>query len=177
MAEETRGRKTVFTPEVCKKIEEVAALDGSISEMAYYADVSRQSIYNYFKENPDFLDRIEKLREKPVLLARQTIIKSLTQPHNAFKYVERKRAKEWAPQTKVEHSGAIDTPVTKDQIAPLVLESLREEFETRLRESIVTVSKEAGKGQNATNRPMIEIGDRVTPHTGPLLIQAQGGSA
>lgn len=132
------GRPSVFTEDVCRKIEEVAALDGSVEEMAFYAGIHRTSIYNYFKENPEFFDKIQTLRERPVLLARQTIIKSLSDPNHAFRYVERKRPKEWAPTNKLEHSGEVDTKIPAEQLSSAAADSLRERYELELRQTIVT---------------------------------------
>lgn len=97
---ETRGRPTVFTTEVLRKIEEVAALDGSVEEMAYYADIHVATLYRYLEAHEDFSDRIKKLRERPILKARQTIVSSLAQPEHARWYIERKKKKEFS--TRVE---------------------------------------------------------------------------
>ena len=89
------GRPTVFTPEVIRKIEEVAALDGSVEEMAYYAGIDRGTLYKKLETDETFFHRIQHLRERPVLKARQTVVKSLDDPNHAFKYLERKRKKEF----------------------------------------------------------------------------------
>ena len=73
-----KGRPTKMTDEVIRKIEEVAALDGSVAEMAYYADVHVDTIYAYMAENKAFSERIAKLREKPILAARQRVVKVST---------------------------------------------------------------------------------------------------
>jgi len=101
---------TKLTPEVRSKIEEVAALDGSVREMAYYADVSHQTIYNWLDPKSDFFDkkladRVEKLRERPVLKARQTIAKSLDDPQHAKWYLERKKRKEWGQNVDITSDG------------------------------------------------------------------------
>ena len=89
------ARPTKMTDEAIRKIEEVAALDGSVGEMAYYAGVHPDTVYAWLKEDKEFSDRITALRERPVLKARQTIVKSLDDPNHAFKYVEKKRRKEF----------------------------------------------------------------------------------
>lgn len=124
------GRKTVFTPEVIRKIEEVAALDGSVKEMAYYAGIHFDTIYKHFKENPEFFERIEALRERPVLKARQTIVKSLEDPVHAFKYVEKKRRKEFG--------NAVDITTDGEKIGhvdPKALELIKE-YEEKLKQSL-----------------------------------------
>jgi hypothetical protein len=68
-------KKQKFTPETIKKLEEVFAIDGSIGEACFYADISHQTYYNWIDENPALLEKFKRLREKPVLAARHAIIK------------------------------------------------------------------------------------------------------
>lgn len=98
------GRPTKRTEEVIRKIEEVAALDGSVEEMAYYAGVHVDTVYGWLQADKAFSERIKALRERPVLKARQTVVKSLDDPDNAFKYLERKKKAEFS--TRSEHTGA-----------------------------------------------------------------------
>lgn len=103
------GRPTVFTPEAIRKIEEVAALDGSVAEMAYYAGIHPDSIYAKLKEDAVFSDRIRALRERPVLKARQTLVNSLGLPQHAQWYMARKKKLEFSERQEV--TGADGTPV------------------------------------------------------------------
>ena len=80
---------------ILAKLEEVTALDASIPEVVFYADISQDSYYRYLKAHPKFASRLESLRNKPVLRARQTIVTALGDPNFAFKYVEKKRRKEF----------------------------------------------------------------------------------
>lgn len=105
------GRPTDFTEEVRNKIEEVAAMDGTVEEMAYYAGISKQTLYRWFKEYPEFSDRIEALRERPVLKARTTITNSLGDPNIAMKYLEKKKRKEFG--NSLELSGEITSKIIK----------------------------------------------------------------
>lgn len=99
------GRPSKLTPEVRRKIEEVAALDGTIEEMAYYADVDKTSIYNWFKEDNQFFNLIQKLRERPVLKARQSAIKHIEDNYqNAMDYLKRKRKSEFGDESTVNHT-------------------------------------------------------------------------
>lgn len=100
------GRPTVMTDEVIRKIEEVAALDGSVAEMAYYAGIHPDTVYAHMKSNPEFSDRITALRNRPVLKARQTVTKALDDPTFAFKYLEKKAKKEFG--NSLELSGDIN---------------------------------------------------------------------
>lgn len=99
------GRPTVMTPEVFNKLEQVFAMDGTVEEAIFYSGISRQTYYNYLKENPEYLDRVNDLRQKPVLKARETVIKDLVTPSGAQWYLSRKRkaefggGEEFAPKT------------------------------------------------------------------------------
>lgn len=95
------GRPTVMTPEVVGKLEEAFAIDASVSEACFYADISRDAFYDYVKKNPEFSDRVEALRQKPILKARQTIVKSLDNPDDARWYLERKVKNEFANRTEI----------------------------------------------------------------------------
>lgn len=99
------GRPSVFTDEVIRKIEEVAALDGSVEEMAYYANIHRDSIYARLKSDQEFSDRIAMLRERPILKARQTISKSLDTPQGAQWYLSRKKKKEFGDNIDLTSDG------------------------------------------------------------------------
>ena len=94
-----------LTDEMRSKIQEVAALDGSVEEMAYYCDVSRQTIYNWLDEDKELFDKVVRLRERPILKARQTITKSLDDPNHAFRYLERKRRKEFGANVDLTTDG------------------------------------------------------------------------
>jgi len=92
-----------FSKDMKSKIEEVAALDGSVEEMAMYCDVSRQTIYNWFKENEDFFDRIERLRQRPILKARKAVNEKMADNYgNAMDYLKRKKKKEFGDTQSIE---------------------------------------------------------------------------
>ena len=90
------GRPTVMTPETIAKLEQAFAIDATVEEACSYAEISRDAFYDYLKKEPTFSDRIEDLRNRPILKARQTIVKNLEQPEGAKWYLERKRKNEFA---------------------------------------------------------------------------------
>jgi hypothetical protein len=51
------GRPTKLIPETIKKLEEVFAMDGTVKEACFYADISTQTYYTFVKDKPEFLDR------------------------------------------------------------------------------------------------------------------------
>lgn len=90
------GRPTKMTPETVKKLEEAFAIGASDGEACFYADITRQTLTTYQNENPKFLDRKNALKERPVLLARQSVVKGLeADPALALKYLERRKKDEF----------------------------------------------------------------------------------
>lgn len=98
------GRPTKMTDEVVMKLEQAFAIDASVEEACSYADISRNTFYEWLKRNPEYQDRIDELRERPILKARQTIVKSLDNPQHAQWYLTRKKKKEFAE--RIEQTGA-----------------------------------------------------------------------
>lgn len=84
------GRPTLMTPETVKKLEEVFALGGTDHEACFYADISYQTLYNYQEKHPEFVDRKEALKQRPILKARQTVVGALSNAKDAQWYLERK---------------------------------------------------------------------------------------
>lgn len=107
---EKRGPKTKLTDEARVKLKHAAALDASVEEMAYYCGVSRQTLHNWKKEDRELFDEIERLRQKPVLAAREAAVKKATESYNnAIDYLSRKRKTEFS--NRQELTGADGGPV------------------------------------------------------------------
>lgn len=107
MAKEQRiGRPSDFTPEVRSKMEEAAALDASVRETCFYAGISVQSYYNWKEQDPEFFERLDALRQKPILKARLTIVNALNNPREAKWYLEKKRKKEFVTAIDLTTDGA-----------------------------------------------------------------------
>jgi hypothetical protein len=98
------GRPTVMTDETVSKLEEVFALGGTDEEACFFANISRQTLYDYQNKYPEFIDRKEQLKQNPFLKARRTIVESLDKPIHAFEYMKRKKKDEFSD--RVEHTGA-----------------------------------------------------------------------
>lgn len=130
------ANKSKLTPEMKSKIEEVAALDGSVKEMAYYCDVSHQTIYNWFEEDPELFERVERLRERPILKARQTISKSLETPQGAQWYLARKKKKEFSE--RIEQTGADGEPLAVTITTQS--QELADKYEEELRIQLLNVN-------------------------------------
>ena len=90
-----------LTEDTIRKLEEAFSIDASVKEACYYADISTDTFYRWIKEYPKLSYKLERLREKPVLKARQTVVKSLDNPDYAFKYLERKKKDEFSPRQEL----------------------------------------------------------------------------
>lgn len=107
-------RPVEMTPEKIKKLEEAFAMDCSLWEACFYAEISKQTYYNRIERKPELLERFEALREKPVLLARQSVIKNMQNNGElALKYLERKKKNEFTPKTEVEHWWNVTSTIVK----------------------------------------------------------------
>ena len=99
------GRPTLMTDEVIRKLEEVFAIGGTDQEACFYAGICHQTLYDYQNKYPQFVERKEALKERPILKARQTIVKALDDPEQAKWYLERKKKKEFAQRNELTGKG------------------------------------------------------------------------
>ncbi len=86
--------------ETVNKLEEAFSIGADVSSACYYANISRQTYYNWEKDNPDLKEKFDRLKEKPILKAYKTISDDLDNKETAKWYLERKRKKEFS--TRVE---------------------------------------------------------------------------
>lgn len=105
------GRPSEMTPQALKKLEEVIAMDGTVNEACFYADITPTTYYNWLDKNPELVERFAALRERPVLMARTTVVKALKDPNHAFRYLERKKKSEFG--SSVEITGEITSKIIK----------------------------------------------------------------
>ena len=94
-------KKQKFTDAYVKKLEEVFAMDGTVEEACYYANISRTSYYNWIKEKPELEEQFNRLRNKPVLKARQEVMKGLNCYSNAMDYLKRKKKTEFGDNIEI----------------------------------------------------------------------------
>jgi len=87
---------------VLSKLEEAFAWGCTDIEACLFSDISRQTLYTYLNEHPEFLDRKEHLKENPILLARSTVVRGIKgNPDLALRFLERKKKNEFS--LKQEH--------------------------------------------------------------------------
>ena len=125
------GRKSKMTPECVKKLEEIFAIDGTVEEACFFADISRQTFYTWVNDNPALLDRFEALRNNPVLLARRSVIEGLGDPELALKYLERKRRNEFSTRVETDNTTKMDM---SGKLGITSSDEIAEEFLTKLKD-------------------------------------------
>ncbi len=109
------GRPTVFSGEVLQLLEDAFKLGCTDEESCLNADISTSSLYNYQKENPEFLERKKLLKETPVFIARKSVVDGLRNDSRlALMYLERKKKGEFSVKQELEHSTPTDRPLKWD---------------------------------------------------------------
>lgn len=99
-----------MTDDAVRKLEEAFAIDASIEEACYYADISRDTYYRWVKENSELSDKFQRLRNKPILKARQAVVKGLDNYANAMDYLKRKRKDEFSDRSEITGKDGKDLP-------------------------------------------------------------------
>jgi len=92
-----------MTPEVIQKLEQAFAIDATVGEACFYADISTSTYYNWVGANPELLDKFERLRHKPILKARQTVVNALDDPDHAKWYLKNKKNTEFSERVENEN--------------------------------------------------------------------------
>ena len=103
------GRPEVMTDLAISKLEEAYLNDATDVEACFVAGVSLGSLYNYQRENPDFIERKQALKDSVKYRAKKNLVEAITNEEKPDKetskwFLER-RAKEDFSQRN-EHTGA-----------------------------------------------------------------------
>lgn len=111
------SRPTVMTEVVLQKLEYAFSIGCTDREACCHAGISKGTLYNYCKENEEFLDQKETLKEAPYVKARQVLLKALdgSDINTAHKMIDRKEGS----KVNVDHSNTDGTlrPTTINIVA------------------------------------------------------------
>lgn len=110
------GRPPVMTPAVVGKVELGFSKGLNKTECAKFAGISRDTLYEYIKENPKFSDRIEELQSHPSMKAKINLADRIEKGDiEASKwYLERKNRDEFSLKQQV------DTTVTVTKLEDIL---------------------------------------------------------
>lgn len=97
------GRPTVMTQDTVNKLEQAFSMGCSDLEACLFADISKQTLYDYQDKHPEFADRKAMLKQKMIFKARSVIVEALNNKdkNTAQWLLERKVKDEFS--TKVEN--------------------------------------------------------------------------
>lgn len=85
-----RGRPSVISNEVLRKLEEAFGNGATDAEACGLAGISRSTLYLYCTQNQEFSDRKENLKSMPTYHAKVSILKAIkADPKVAMDYLER----------------------------------------------------------------------------------------
>lgn len=131
------NRVTKFSPDTLKKLEEASAVRLNVKSACAYAGISRETYYRWMKDIPNLSDRLDDLRENPIIRAKKTIIGKLdTDVNVAFKFLEKETPEDYGEKVMIEHSGEIKDTGYK---------ALVNEFHTKLKNMIKNRSLDQAK--------------------------------
>jgi len=94
-----------MTPERIELLREAFLFDSTITEACLYADINCATYYNWKKKNPELFDKLEALRENPVMKAKKTVLDDIGNPQTAKWLLERKRKADYGNQLDVTTGG------------------------------------------------------------------------
>lgn len=128
------GRPTVMCESTVNKVREGFAKGFSVDNACIWADISKQTFYDYCKKNPDFLDHCKQLQKKPLIKAINVINDALDQGDvsTAKWYAERKGKDEFS--LRQELTGENGDPI-KQQIVYIEKEE-KEEYKQHIKEVV-----------------------------------------
>ena len=119
------GRKQIVDDSVLQKLQTAFSLGCSDEEASSFAEIAVSTLYNYQKKNPDFLEWKQQLKEKPILKARNTVVKSLDDPKIALEYLKAKKKDEFGQRMEI--TGTDGTPLAPPVINILPVQTKNEE--------------------------------------------------
>lgn len=136
------GRPTKLSVEIINKLKQAFAIGATVEEACFYAEIDKGTYYNWIKNNDALFHEFERLKQKPILEARQEVVKGLKgNPEFALKFLERKKKDEFSLRTEL--TGTTNEPIKfileyadpKDKIHSSIPEDTTKEGETNNPES------------------------------------------
>ena len=110
---EGAGRPTIMTPETLQKLETAFLNGASDKEACFVANIAQQTLYNYQKDHPEFVERKEGLKDFPKYQAKLNIISRIAGgdvPVSQW-YAERKIKEEFSTRNDLNLSGDLTSKI------------------------------------------------------------------
>ena len=120
-----------MTPQVVAKLEEAFLLGCTDLEACFFANISKDTLYNYQNKNPEFIERKERLKSNPVFKARRSVLDHIDGDGNlAMKYLERKCKDEFGLKNESVLTGANGAPLIPEINVNIVKGGYKEDNDT-----------------------------------------------
>lgn len=132
------GRPAIIDDRILQELIKAFAGGHTDEEACQIVGIAPATLYNYQNRFPGFVEQKELLKLNPFIKARQTIVKSLSDPEYATWFLERKGKSEFGTKTSVEYSSTDSDDMTNGEIIKNAIMSLPPEE----RASIVSQIKE-----------------------------------
>jgi len=103
------GRPSLMTPEVIAKLEQAFANAFTDDQACIVVGISKNTLYDYIKINPDFRNRKEELKKRPDIKAKTKVIEAINKGDitSAKWWLERKCKDEFSLKTETQLSGEV----------------------------------------------------------------------
>jgi len=98
------------TTEVITLLKQAFSIGCTDVEACLHAGIATSTYYEWKKDDPKLSEEFDRLKQSPVMKARNTIVEGLDDVANARWYLERKRKDEFSP--RVENTGADGEPLS-----------------------------------------------------------------
>ena len=129
------GRPTKLSDDIVNKLEQCFSIDASVEEACYYCDISRQTFYEWMKADAVLSDRLERLRSKPILAARQEVVNGIKNDKDfALKYLSKKKKDEFAD--RVEQTGANGKDLMLESFNDEYIDSITKQIEDTIKQDL-----------------------------------------
>ena len=127
MKEKKAWRPTVMTEKVVKKLEDWFIMGFTDLEACLYAEISKQSLYDYCKKYPAFTDRKEMLKDNLKMVAKTNLSKTINwwDSNDSKWYLERKGKDEFSLKIETKNETVVDlniniAEITDDELDKII---------------------------------------------------------
>lgn len=73
------GRPTKYSEEIVAKLESILKIGGTIEQACAYAEINKTTFYRWLEEKEDFATRMEKAKYFSDIMAKNIIVKAITE--------------------------------------------------------------------------------------------------
>jgi hypothetical protein len=126
------GRPTKRDPKLVEKLLSGLRTDFTREEACRYAGIHKATFYNWMKEDPVFIDEVERAEDYCLTVAKDKLLQGLRKGgfREAMEFVRHRQPKRYSTSTAVELSGEVKYKRLKD-VPTADLERLLQEQEAK----------------------------------------------